>query len=107
MAVTELTLISLGVLATLFSAGLLLNMDPETRVILGMVGALTWGLFGLSAFDVIIPATGETPEQIAVTPFIYIGFGLAMIVFVFAFLQLFALIGDKAGATEGDSLMES
>ncbi len=107
MAVTEATLISLGVLATLLSAGLLMSMDSETRIILGFSGAITWGLVGLSAFDVLIPATGETPEQITVTPLVYIGFGFAIIVFIMTLLQLFAKIGEKSGATEGDGLMEA
>lgn len=106
MAVTELTLVALAAVATMLSVGLLTSMDEPTRVILGFAGSICWGLVALSSFDVLVPATGSPPSQITVTPFVYLGFGFAIIVGVLSLLQLMRAVGSETGATEGSGLIE-
>lgn len=106
MAVTELTLLATMALAVLLSLGLLVNMDAQTRVIMGFLASIVWGLTALSAFDVIVPATGETPEQVTITPLVYLGFGMGIIVGVFSLFALLRVVGRETGATEADGLID-
>lgn len=84
MAMTQLTLIFIGGLATLTTAGLgVTYADKATQAVVAFAAALFWAIFGMSAFDVYVNDAATKSEPI--TPLAYLGIGLAVIVGLFAF----------------------
>lgn len=105
MATTELSLAMLGTMAALCSLVLVLNADRPTTVVLSFVGAMLWGLFGLSAFDVLVLDTYAATKSEPILPLVYMGIGLSIVVGMFWLLQLVKLLTDETDATEADGFM--
>lgn len=89
MAMTELTLVFLGVLATLASLGLFVDFgDQWTRLVISFTAAILWGVFGLSAFDVVILFTDPIQSE-PILPLAYLGIAFALMVALYAVWDLF------------------
>jgi len=97
MAMTQLTVLFLLTLATLSSIGLLLEFgDPGTPVLLGMLGAVLYGVGGLSAFSVHAQAYAGTR---AMRPLAIVGIGMALLVFGLTLFQLAQTVRSSAGTS--------
>lgn len=107
MAMPQLGLLFIGALALILTgvAGwLALNAnrsDTWTRVLSDVAAALLWGLFGLSAMDVIIRDAAFSSNSEPVWPLVYLGFGAGLIVFLYALYDLLVGVGSEV-PTEGD-----
>lgn len=103
MAMTPLVLVFMGSLATLATLGLFVGrFDAATRALTGFVGAITWGLVGLSAFDVIVTTHVDPPTSEPILPLAYLGIGLAAVVALFAIKELFAVLQSETEAASTD-----
>lgn len=89
MAVTELTLLFLGGLATLGTVALFQNYaDPWTELVVTFGTAILWGIVGMSANDVIVRQTSFATASEPITPLVYVGFGFAAVIFLYGFHDL-------------------
>jgi len=107
MAMTQLALVFMGVLAaTLSGLGLLGPFnDDGTNVILSFIGAVVWGFFGLSSFDVIVFSSAYASQSEPIMPLVFLGVGLSIVVGVFSFHTLLKGVKDETEATtEGNML---
>lgn len=106
MAATPLfAVLFLGVFAAAASTGLFINFDDGSGVVLGFLGAITWGLMGLSAFDVYVDDAATVSEPIY--PLVYLGLGLAMVVGLFALARLARVLGEQTpGTTDVDGVLD-
>lgn len=106
MAATPLfAVLFLGVFAAASSVGLFVDFDDGSGVVLGFLGAITWGLMGLSSFDVYLDDAASVSEP--VYPLVYLGLGLAMIVGLFALARLARVLGEHTpGTTSVDGVLD-
>lgn len=106
MAVTQSVLLAIGVLAAALSyLGLFKpfqGSDNWTRVLLLFTAAMLWGGFGLSSFDVV-RITSCCEVHVTILPLVYLGFGFAFVIGLFAIYELFRALG--AGAREASEGM--
>lgn len=107
MAMTQLALLFLGVLAVLLSGSGLLGQfaDDATPVVLAFAGAITWGAFGISSFDVIVHSSAYSTQSEPILPLAYLGIAFSIIVGVFAVYQLLQLIQGEAESTSQETMM--
>lgn len=107
MAMTQLALLFLGSFATLTTLGLFVDFgDDITGALVGFVGALTWGLFGVSAFDVIVRQTPFASASEPITPLAYLGIGLSVVVGLFSVKRLLAGVRQETEAASADGLLK-
>lgn len=95
MAMTQLALVFLGSLATLATAGSLLNVDQATRVVMMFGASILWAWFGMSSFDVIVRDTGFASASEPILPLAYLGIGLAIVVGIGAIWSLLQLMRSE------------
>lgn len=105
MAMSQLALLWVGTLAALLSFfGLFKSFDDNwTPVLLIFTGAILWGVFGLSAGDVLIP-TGSGTTSESMLPLLFVGLGLAMITALFGIGELVTAFGSDAADVDADPL---
>lgn len=104
MAMTELTLIWMGSLATLATIGMFVDFgDNATGVIVSFVASILWGFFGISSFDVVIADDASVSEPIL--PLAYLGIGLGVVIGIFTFYRLVRAVGRESGATEAQGFI--
>lgn len=107
MAMTELTLVFIGALAAVLSGtGLFARFqDDATNVVLSFAGAITWGAFGISSFDVIVHSSAYATQSEPILPLAYLGIAFSVIVGLFAVYQLLKLVQGEAEATTEETMM--
>lgn len=104
---TQLLLIFIGSLATLATIGMFVDFgDDATRILVGFVAALLWGIFGLSSFDVIIADSAAVIRSEPVVPLAYLGIGFAMVLTAFWLYKLMQVLANETGATDMERLTE-
>lgn len=104
MAITELTLVWLGSLATLATIGMFVEFgDDATQVIVSFAASILWGLFGMSGFDVIVDdaATVSTP----IYSLAYLGIGFSLVIALFALYGLFEVLRGETEQTDPEQMM--
>jgi uncharacterized membrane protein YuzA (DUF378 family) len=105
MVMTQLTLVFLGALATLATLGLFVEFDDRwTSILVEFLAAILWGLFGMSAFDVIVTEHVSPPVSEPILPLAYLGIGLAFIVALYGFYDLIQGFGAEASEADMDLL---
>lgn len=93
---TQLALVFLGSFASLTTLGLFVaQFDAATRALTGFIGAVSWGLFGISSFDVIVTEHVDPPVSEPILPLAYLGIGLAIVVGLFATKELLAALRSE------------
>jgi len=105
MAATPLpVLLFLGSLATLASVGMARDFDDDgTDILLAFFAAITWGLVGLSSFDVYVNEAASKTQP--VYPLAGLGVALASICALFGIQRLLETLGTHVGeVSEGDVL---
>lgn len=101
MVMTEGALLFLGALATLATLGLFANFDDRwTGVVVTFLAAILWGLFGMSAFDVIVRETTFADSSEPIMPLVYLGFGLAFIIAIYGFYDLLSAAGSEVNEAD-------
>lgn len=95
MAMTQLALLFLGALAGVTSIGLFMRTDAPTKVVLSFTAAVLWGVFGMSAFDVIIVSESHVVRSEPILPLAYLGLGLAFAATGFAIMQLIGMLNES------------
>lgn len=107
MALTELTLVFLGSLATVLSGAGLFGpfTDDATNVIMSFAGALLWGAFSISSNDVVVHAGADGLVSEPMLPLVYLGLGFSIIVGLFTMLQLLRVVQDETESTTEESIM--
>lgn len=101
MAMTELTLLFLGSLATLSTIGIFQEFDERwTQVLVTFFTAVLWGMFGLSSYDVVIDDAATVSEPIM--PFVVLGIGLAAMITLLGFYQLLKSFGEETAESDLD-----
>jgi len=107
MAISQSMLAFVGLLAASMSyIGLFKPFaggDRWTRVLLLFGGAILWGMFGLSANDVIVGSNNMvTLESVTMLPLVYLGYGAAFVVALFGIFEMFqAITGQTSDAADG------
>jgi uncharacterized membrane protein YuzA (DUF378 family) len=102
---TQLALVFLGALSTLATLGLFVEFDDRwTGVLVEFLAAILWGLFGMSAFDVIVTDGVSPPVSEPILPLAYLGIGLAFILALYGFYDFVQGIGAEASETDMDLL---
>jgi len=109
---TQLTLLFVGALATgLGFLGLFVDLDAGgdetdawTPVLVLFASALLWGLFGMNAFAVRVPDGTAGSETISMMPLVFIGLGLALLVGLYAFYELFYALKRQAADVDPRTL---
>lgn len=106
MAMTQAALFFIGGLAVLTTIGLFVNFqDRWTSVIVSFLAAVLWGVFGLSAFDVIVVDSFASVISEPIMPLVVLGFGMAFVVGVFWLFELSQAIGGEAGMTDAEGIL--
>jgi len=104
MAMTELTLIWLGSIATLATIGMFVDFgDEATGVLISFSASILWGWFGMSAFDVIIDDAATVSEPIS--PLAYMGLAFGAVIGLLSLYRLIRAIGSETGATEAEGVI--
>lgn len=107
MVMTEGALLFLGALATLATIGMFIDFgDEPTRIVIGFVAALLWGIFGMSSFDVIVVDSYAAVKSEPITPLAYLGIGFAMVLTGFWFYKLVRILTGGGEATDDVSPIE-
>lgn len=105
MAMTQLTLLFIGVLALLATVGMFINFgDDATRIVISFLAAILWSVVGMSAFEVTVVDQGQT-TTVSLAPLAYIGIALAIMTFAFSLYQIIQILGKEAGATDAPGLL--
>lgn len=101
MAMTQSALIFIGALATLSTLGLFINLgDRWTNILVEFTASILWGLFGLSSWDVIVIDSFAVHHSEPILPLVYLGFGFAFILALYALYDLVVGAGQQAKETE-------
>jgi uncharacterized membrane protein YuzA (DUF378 family) len=104
MVMTQPALAILAGLGTLALIGMFRNFDGATQVLIRFVGAIVWGMFGLGSFDVIVRSTSYASASEPILPLAFLGIGLAVVMALFALLELFGVIRRDAGEVDVEGL---
>lgn len=97
MAMTELLLVWVGSVALLATYGLFYQFrDRWTAILVEFGASVLWGLFAVSAMDVIVPSGASTPVSASMDMLVYLGIGFALVTFVYFLYDLLAGIGAEA-----------
>jgi len=90
MAMPQLSLLFIGAFAAVTGfIGLSYDFEDEwTGPLLVFVSSILWGLFGMSGFDVLVPAGSETTSM-EIFSLVVLGFVLAFGSLIFAVYELF------------------
>lgn len=97
MAMTQSILLFIGVLATLATIGLFVDFaDDWTGVVVAFAGALLWGIFGMSAYDVQI-YDSATVYTTTYMPLVAIGIGFSIMVGLYALAMLLSAFNTESG----------
>lgn len=106
MAMTELTLVFLGSLATLTTIGMFVDVfDRWTSLLVTFLASILWATFGLSSFDVIVRDAAYASASEPITPLAYLGIGMAMIIGVYGMADLVVGISEEASDTDTSEVM--
>lgn len=70
--------------------------DHWTPVLLTFLSAITWALFGLSAYDVIVLDTAVASASEPIMPLVLLGLGLAFITALFGLYDLVTGLSREA-----------
>lgn len=97
MPMTQLSVLFMLGLAAVASVGLFSPLPAATRLLLGMLGAVLWGVGGLSAFSVYAQAWSGAR---AMEPLAIVGIGMAALTLLLSLYQLAAVVRTNAGTSE-------
>lgn len=101
MSIPPILLVFIGLLATVATLGLFYQFgDPWTGVLVELAAAVLWGLFGLSAMDVVIVSDVNPPVSEPLRPLMFLGFGLAAVTFLFVLYDLATGLKHEASETD-------
>lgn len=111
MAITQLGLLFIGLLAVLSTVGLFIDFrdrngqpDRGTPVLLAFLGSILWGTFALSSSDVYVDEAASTAE--ALDPLFWVGVLLSALVALYAVWLLFQAIFAETSEANIDALVE-
>lgn len=104
MAITELTYIWLGSVATLATIGMFVEFgDDETQIVVSFTASVLWGLFGMSGFDVVIDDAATVSEPLYALA--YMGIGFSIITALFALYGLLQVLRGETEQTDPEQMM--
>jgi len=106
MATTQLTLLFLGTLATLATIGMFLDMDEPTAIVVSVFAALPWAIMANASLDVITNASLGVEASEPVWSLVYVGAIMAFATAAFAVFNVFAILGNRSGATDASPLSD-
>lgn len=93
---SETTLLFIGVLATLATIGLFVDFtDDWTGVVVAFGGAILWGIFGMSAYDVKV-YEAATVYSTTYMPLVVIGIGFGIMVGIYSVAMLFSAFNTES-----------
>lgn len=102
-AITQTSLLFLGALALLATLGMFVDFgDRWTRVLVSFMAAVLWGVFGISAFDVIILDNFAATRSEAQMPLVFVGMGFALMTGMYALADLVKGIGGETEDVDMD-----
>lgn len=101
MAMSQGAVMFVGAIAMLATAGLFVDWDDETGVLVGFLASILWGAMAMSSFSVHSQAWSGTKPM---PPLVYIGIAMALLVALLTLYQVAQLLGNKSGATESRGL---
>jgi len=101
MAVTQLAVLFIGLMAFLATLMFFLPFpEPYTAVLVEFAAAMLWGLFALSAFDVIVRDASFATASEPIWPLVFLGVGMALATFLLALHDLFSGAMETAASTD-------
>jgi len=105
MAMTQLMLMFVGVLALFATFGLFYDFrDRWTGVLVGFTASILWGVFGISAFEVTVVGDAVT-HGFEMMPLVIVGVGLAFVTALFALSDLLTGVGSEVRETNPDDVL--
>lgn len=105
MAMTQLALLFMGIVALAASMGFFINFDEDTRLVVTFLAVLTWLMFGFSAFDVIVTEGVSPPVSEPIMPLVFLGFGLTVVTAVFWFHQVLVRFASETESADLGGVM--
>jgi len=107
MAMTVLALVFIGTLAVVLSWAGLFGPLPQdgTNAAVSFAASVLWGVFGISAFDVIVDVSEGVVVSRSMEPLAFMGIAFSLVVGLFSVKQLLGAVRGEVEATDGDSVM--
>jgi len=107
MAMTVLALVFIGTLATALSWAGLFGPLPQdgTNAAVSFAASVLWGVFGISAFDVIVHSTAYSSISEPIEPLAFMGIAFSLVVGLFSVKQLLAAVRGEVESTSEESIM--
>lgn len=105
MAMTPIALIFLGFVALLATLGIFMKrqLDRQTKILVTFMAAALWGLFALSAMDVVVRDAAWASASESLDPLMWMGFGMAALTSLYGIYDVFAGLGREAEDTDVES----
>lgn len=103
---TQLALLFIGAIALLATFGLFYRFgDRWTALLVEFSATFLWGLFAISAMDVIVTSHVSPPESDAIMPLVYLGIGFAFVTFVYSLYDLVEGVNQEAQEVKESELL--
>jgi len=98
---TQLALLFIGTLATLATYGLFYQFgDRWTNLLIEFGASALWGLFAVSAMDVIVREAAFTTESEPIWPLVFLGLGMSVLALLYAIYDLAVRVSEEATETD-------
>lgn len=105
MAMSELLLAWLGSVAVLATFGLFYNFrDRWTALLVEFVASVLWGVFALSARDVIVPSGASTPVSESMDMLVFLGITFVIVTFGYFLYDLATGVSKEASETNVEEI---
>lgn len=104
MAIPQLSLIFIGLLAVLATISLFVDLgDRWTNILVTFLASIVWGVFGISSYDVYVDEAATVTES--VMPLVVLGIGFSGLIALYGFLDIIFGFGEEAAESDIEEMM--